>query len=116
MAININSLNNVLGSKPRKDEAAGVDTAPKQTTSNEQNKANAAGQAEKIATYDEAVHLSKTVYSISQIEESLSQDDGVDLDRVARIKEMIANNNYEYNANKIANGIINIESLLESKQ
>ncbi|HCN45704.1 MAG TPA: flagellar biosynthesis anti-sigma factor FlgM [Pseudomonas sp.] len=82
-------------------------------TSQESAASNRSGQSEAVASTaqsGEAVHLSNEAQQLQQVSDKLRDQPIVNSDRVAALKQAIADGSYQVDANRVASKLLNFEA------
>ncbi|MCL6414436.1 flagellar biosynthesis anti-sigma factor FlgM [Aestuariirhabdus sp. Z084] len=106
MAINVNNnLLNPAGTRSSEsNERRGDAVAPP--------KADQAQTSQASTTRTDSVNLSAEGKSLRQIEEKLASQPDIDQDKVARVKQAIADGSYQVDARKLAENLYSLETQL----
>lgn len=100
MVIDTNNSINTTGARGRSN---GVSNTPPETR---------AGTAEQAGKGKDDVVLSSEAQNLNRLQASISNMPDVDMERVAAIKQAIAEGKFEINAERIAENMLNQETLL----
>lgn len=82
-------------------------------TSQESAASNRAGQSDAVTSTGqsgEAVHLSQEAQQLQQVSDKLRDQPIVNSDRVAALKQAIADGSYQVDANRVASKLLNFEA------
>lgn len=102
MVIDTNNSINTTG--PRGRSSNGVSNTPPETTRT--------GTTEQTGKGKDDVVLSSEAQNLNRLQASISNMPDVDMERVAAIKQAIAEGKFEINAERIAENMLNQETLL----
>ncbi|MGQ7958677.1 flagellar biosynthesis anti-sigma factor FlgM [Pseudomonas sp. SP16.1] len=108
MVIDFNRLNNA--NTPANAGRTGATQAGNRNEPAEPTRAPAAGDEQNIAKSGESVQLSREAQQLQQIGDKLRDQPVVDKERVAQLKQAIADGSYQIDSQRVAQKLLDFES------
>lgn len=110
MAIEFNRPHNTAGLN--KPAAQGLKHSPAQTNAQDTAKNSSLEQTAKTPVSGESVQLSKDARQLQGLSEKMSNTPSVNSEKVAQLKQAIANGSYQIDNERVASKLLDLEAQL----